>query len=94
MFGNLKALRRVQELELEFGKVRNEFKQLSLEWENAYGKLTSIVQRISQKARKVEQLSEATDPGGEVPGPRPVMTRQEQLQAEILERRRKIIGGA
>lgn len=94
MFWNLKALRKVSDLEIEFGKLRNDFKQLELQWENAYGKLLTIVQRISQKARKVEQLSEATEPDGEGTGPRPVLTREQQLQAEILERRRKIVGGA
>jgi hypothetical protein len=93
MFETPRVRRRLSDAEETIERLEGQFKTLKLEWENAYAKFLSIVQRISKQAQRAEQLSEVTEPDEGPPGPRLAMTRQEQLQAEILARRAKIAGG-
>jgi multidrug resistance efflux pump len=93
MFETPRVRKRLSECEDQLEKLEGQYKTLKLEWENAYAKFLSIVQRISKQAQRVEQLAGAAEPDEVPPGPRPVLSRQEQLQAEILARRAKIAGG-
>lgn len=93
MFDGIKALSRVRALEDSFDTLQREHKAIRLEWETAYDKLTAIVQRITKRARVIEQASEATEGPEVTTGPRAVLTRQDQLQAEILARRARANGG-
>jgi len=93
MFETYRVRKRLSECEEQLERLEGQYKTLKLEWENAYAKFLSIVQRISKQAQRVEQLTEVTEPDGVSSGPRPVLTRHEQLQQEILARRAKIVGG-
>jgi hypothetical protein len=93
MFETHRVRRRLSECEETLERLEGQYKTLKLEWENAYAKFLSIVQRISKQAQRVEQLSEVAEPDEVPPGPRQVLSRQEQLQNEILARRAKIAGG-
>lgn len=93
MFETPRVRKRLAECEEQLEKLAGQYKTLQLEWENAYAKFVSIVQRITKQAQRAEQLSEGADVDAAPPGPRPVLTRQEQLQNEILLRRAKVTGG-
>lgn len=93
MFETPRVRRRLSDVEETLERLEGKFKALELTWENSYAKFLSIVQRISKKAEAIEQLSQVAEEGEGATGPRPVMSRAEQLQAEILQRRAKIAGG-
>jgi len=94
MFETPRVRRRLSECEEQLDKLEGQFKALQLDWTNSYAKFLSIVQRISKQAQRVEQLAEVAETGTGSPGPVPVMSRQERLQAEILARRAKVVGGS
>ncbi len=97
MFWHSNSTRRLEDLEEQMRKVVRDFQALELEWENAYDKLRSMMQRVAKRAEIAEKAAEAADattivPQGEDGKPIILSPRQRIIQAQIAERRR-MMGG-
>lgn len=101
MWGNLKALRRCQELEEQVQKLRREFLELQLDWSNSYDKLKTMMQRVAKRAEVVQRYQQHEEEEAA-----PTFSANEQLmlnrlpphqrriQEQILLRRKAANGGA
>jgi len=92
---DLKARRRVDELQDGLDSLKRKFQDLELEWANTYDKLRTMMGRVAKRAAVVENTQLSGGPGGEgdaqedagaalFPG---LTARQRHLQASILRRR-------
>jgi chromosome segregation ATPase len=103
MFNTLstkKAHTRISELEERLERLEKKYKDLSLEWENAYDKLKTMMGRVAKRAEAMHDAAEdngqlhpeelPADPA--IPGWSALTPRQKQAQLQIM-RRRAGLGG-
>lgn len=92
------ARRRIEDLEEKFNRLSRDFHALTLEWENAYDKLRSMMQRTAKRAevlqKEMDGGTKPLSPSEEslvAPGnhtPRAFLTpAQERLQNQIMRHR-------
>jgi DNA anti-recombination protein RmuC len=94
-FSTKKAHSRISELEERLEKLEKKYKDLSLEWENAYDKLKTMMGRVAKRA---EAMHDAAEDNGQlhpeelpnepaIPNWARLTPRQKQIQYEIWKRR-------
>jgi hypothetical protein len=85
----------IEELEERVRKLEMRYKELALDWENAYDRLKCMMGRIAKRAEKLHD--DAEDAGRMYPEPAPgpadgsmhgpLTARQKSIQQQILRRR-------
>lgn len=99
MFANLKALRKVSELEDRFERLNRAFKELELEWQSTHDKLLQLYQRIAKRheaAVKAQEAQESQVEGVDGPtesSPLSHLTPKQRLIQHQIEQRRRANGG-
>jgi len=87
-FSDLKTRRAIAALDERIETVERQLKGVKLEWESTYDKLHRIVQRISKRAERAEELEPRED-GHDSSAP-PVETGAPQAGAGLSQRQREI----
>ncbi len=96
LFFHNKSTRRLDDVEEDCRKLRREFQALELEWQNAYDKLLTMMQRTAKRAQVAERAEPAVEalPAGVAAGAPTTLTgRAAELQQRILSRRGTHNGG-